>query len=90
MKRVIFDIILFISVFILPWWISAILLLVGIFLFKQFYEFIIASLVMYSLFSAPNSSRLISNPFFITSLIGLVYVGVQLLKVRMIVYKNEI
>lgn len=86
MKRVLFDILLFISVFTLPWWVSMILLLIGIFKFKNFYEFIIAIIFMYSLFRT-DTDLLISSPYFVLSVAFVFYIGVQYLKSNMIAYK---
>jgi len=87
MKRVIFDIILFISVFIFPWWISAILLLGGIFLFNKFYEFIIASVIIFALYSVPGV-RWISSPVIFSLFIIIFYIMVEYFKNRIILYKK--
>lgn len=89
MKRVIFDIILILSVFIMPWWVSALLALGGIFVFKQFYEFIIAGIIMYSLYAIPEGNRM-SSPFWFSLSISLIYIIVQFSKRHIILYKNEI
>lgn len=89
MKRVIFDVLMFLSVFILPWWITAILALVGIFLFKKFYEFLVVSAIVYALFAIP-STRFIASPFWYPLTIGIIYIGVQFLRRHIILYKNEI
>ncbi|MEK7105827.1 MAG: hypothetical protein AAB895_00535 [Patescibacteria group bacterium] len=89
MKRVIFDIVLFISVFTMPWWLTVILAFVGIFSFKHFYEFIIVGIVMYSLFAIPGTN-FISNPVYVSLIIGIVYIGIQYLRSNMIIYNNEI
>lgn len=86
MRRVFFDIVLFVSLFVLPWWVSMILLLVGIFKFKDFYEFIIAIVIMYSLYRT-NTDLLISSPYFVFSIVLVFYIAVQYLKSNMIVYK---
>lgn len=89
MKRAIFDILLFLSVFTMPWWISVILAFVGIFTFKQFYEFILVWIIMYSIFAIPNT-RLISSPLWFSLIVGMVYVSIQYVRQYMIIYKNEI
>jgi hypothetical protein len=87
MKRVIFDIILFISVFIFPWWISFLFLLIGIFAFKNFYEFIIADVIIYSLYSIPGD-RLITSPIFFSLVIIILYITIQIIKNNIILYKK--
>lgn len=87
MKRVCFDIVLFISIFIFPWWISALLMVVGISIFTNFYEFIITGSIIYSLYSIP-SERIISNPLFYVTVVSVVYFGIQYLKDNIITYKK--
>jgi len=87
MKRVVFDIILFVSVFIFPWWVSGLLLLIGIFIFNHFYEFIFTSVIIYSLFAIPNG-RLISSPAFFSLFIIFLFIFIQIIKDNIIVYKK--
>lgn len=89
MKRVIFDIILFISVFIFPWWISALMLLVGIFVFNNFYEFIVASVINFSLYST-GDGRIISSVVYFPLIIITIYITIQFIKSNIILYKNNI
>ena len=86
-KRVIFDVILFISVFVLPWWISVLLLFIGIFAFSNFYEFIIANVIIYSLYSNLGD-RLISSPIFFSSIIIILYIIIQSIRNNIILYKK--
>jgi hypothetical protein len=88
MKRIIFDIILFTSVFIFPWWISILLLFVGIFIFDNFYEFIIASVIIYALYSVPEHG-LISSPIFFSSVIIILYIIIQSIRNNIILYKKR-
>ena len=87
MKRVIFDAVLFISVFIFPWWISVFLMLAGIFIFNNFYEFIVASIVIYSLHAVPGA-MLISSPAFFSLIIIISYIIFQTIKDNIILYKK--
>lgn len=89
MKRVIFDIVLFIAIFVFPWWVSAFLLCIGVFIFKNFYEFIVACVIVYSLYSVPNGTW-ISNQAFFSALIIVLYIIIQIIKNNIILYKNEI
>ncbi|TSD03054.1 MAG: hypothetical protein Athens071416_314 [Parcubacteria group bacterium Athens0714_16] len=59
MIRFLADIILFLSIFIFPWWVSLLLILFCIFVFNNFYEalffaFFIDSAYSLSLFSSVN------------------------------------
>jgi len=87
MKRVIFDIVLFISVFIFPWWISIPLVFIGIFLFSNFYEFIVASVIVYSLY-AIEGDRLISSPIFFSLAIIFLYIFIQIIRSNIILYRK--
>ncbi len=88
MKRLLFDSMLFVSVFILPWWITVSLAFIGMFLFKNFYEFLCVSIVMYTLFAVPGDRFITSRVWFPIS-ISLLYIGLQAFRSRMIVYNNE-
>ena len=87
MKRLIVDILLFISIFILPWWVTAILGFFGLFLFKHFYEFLIISAMIYALFSIPGD-KLIDSKIWFPVIIGIIYIGSQILRRYIILYKN--
>jgi hypothetical protein len=87
MKRVIFDIVLFLSLFIFPWWISVFLVIVGIFLFDNFYEFIVSGVIFFSLYRAPGD-RLISSPIVFALGLVLVFVIIQYIKSNIIFYKK--
>ena len=86
MKRVVFDILLLISLFLLPWWVSALFACVGIFLFIQFYEFVGVGVIIYSLYTVPEN-MFITKPFWFAGALCLVYVGIQILREYLIVYK---
>ena len=88
-KRVIFDIIAILSVLILPWWLTAIIALIGIFVFSRFYEFIALGLGMYVLYAIPGSG-ILSSPIWFTMLLLLVYIGIQFIRRYIVLYKNEI
>jgi hypothetical protein len=87
MKRVIFDFALFFSVLILPWWVSAILLLIGVFIFKKFYEFMVASVIIYSLYSVPKEG-IIYSPIFFTLVLIALFILIEYIKERIILYKK--
>lgn len=87
MRRVIFDIGLFISIFIFPWWFSVLLILIGIFTFSNFYEFIVVGVIIFSLYSIPGD-RIISSPIIFSLGIILLYVIIQSIRNNIILYKK--
>lgn len=89
MKRVIFDIVLFVSVFTLPWWVPAILALIGMFMFVQFYEFLGVGIIIYALYAIPGT-RVIASPIWFPICISIVYIAIQFARRYIILYKNEI
>ncbi|MDD3662632.1 MAG: hypothetical protein PHT84_02080 [Candidatus Pacebacteria bacterium] len=88
MKRGFFDIALFLALFILPWWVSVFLALVGIFLFKNFYEFIITGFVIYSIYIIPGSG-IITSPFIFPLVIIILYFIIQTIRKQIILYNNN-
>ena len=86
-KRILFDILLFLSIFILPWWVMVIIVFIGIFIFKNFYEFIFAFIAMYSLYIIPNS-RL--TPFWFSLAISVIYISIQSFRHYIILYNHDI
>jgi hypothetical protein len=88
MKRVIFDILLIIFIFILPWWVGVILAVVGIFLFDKFYEFIATLVILYSLYLIEGTTKT-SSIIFAGVLINALYFGIQILKSRISFYKSD-
>lgn len=86
MKRGIFDIIFFLSLFILPWWIGVIFAFIGIFLFKDFYEFIVSGIIIYSLYIIPGNG-LITSPIFFSAILIILYIGIQAFRSKIILYK---
>lgn len=86
MNRVIFDIFLFLSVFLLPWWVVLILSLVGIFIFDQYYESVVAMILLQVLYSGLGS-RVISSTFYYPLIIIIVYYLLTVLK-KFILIKN--
>lgn len=87
MKRALFDIILFLSLFLLPWWVSVILAVAGIFFFVEYYEFMIAGVILYSLYSVPEVA-FITKPIWFAVTISIVYIGIQSLRRRLILYQS--
>lgn len=54
-KRVICDIVLFTSLFLAPWWGTAILAAVFMVLFRHYWEGVIAAIFIDTLYSMPNT-----------------------------------
>ncbi|PIQ92270.1 MAG: hypothetical protein COV70_00985 [Parcubacteria group bacterium CG11_big_fil_rev_8_21_14_0_20_39_22] len=52
--RVFYDLIFFLSIFTLPWWIVAIMAIVGLLIFKVFYEFLISAFVYENTYGASD------------------------------------
>jgi len=86
-KRIIFDILLFLSIFILPWWITVILIFIGIFIFKNFYEFIGSFVIIYSLYVIPGVKI---SPFWFSLILSIIYISIQAFRNYIILYKNDI
>lgn len=89
MKRIIFDISMFLSLFIFPWYVAVILALIGIFIFTQFYEFIGVGIIIYALYTIPGDS-LLTSPLWFPVFVSLLYIGIQIARRYIILYKNEI
>jgi len=80
--RLLFDIIVALSLFIAPWWLSVILALFGLFYFSFFIEFIMVGFIFDSLFGVRLQSFF--NFYFIyTTAFGLFFILVESLKNRL-------
>jgi len=88
MKRVIFDVVFFLSLFTFPWWVVVILAFLGIFLFNNFIEFIISGVVIYALYVIPGKG-FINSPIYFSLIILLLYIIIQAFRSRIILYKND-
>ena len=53
-KRIFFDLILLVAVFYTPWWVVAVLGLIGAFYCSQYYEVIVAGLLIDILYGASS------------------------------------
>jgi len=72
MKRVLFDIFLILGLFLLPWWVGFILAFIGIFLFKNFYEFIFFGILIYIIYGF-DGYRLLFQEFWIAVILVLIF-----------------
>lgn len=89
MKRVLFDIIIFFSLFALPWWATAIFAFVGMFVFPQFFEFIAVWVIIYAM-HAIAGPQIITSPVWFPVIVCTIFAFVQILRQHIILYKNEI
>jgi len=88
MKRVIFDFLLILSLFLAPWWVSVLLMVALVLLFDNFYEFIFSAIILYGLYSFSNV-RSITYIIIYAIVVNILYFGIQLIKSRIILYKNK-
>jgi len=72
----------------LPWWVGSIFALVGIFVFKNYIEFIISGIIIYSLYII-SAKGLINSPIYFSAIILILYLGIQMLRHRIILYNND-
>lgn len=87
LKRIILDIVLILSVFILPWWVTAIVALAGMFMFAGYYEFLVVAVMMHSLYGIHGTGFAASAAFFyVTALF--IFVAIQLLRNNIIFYQK--
>lgn len=89
MKRVIFDILLFLFMFLLPWWATLAWAVIGLFVFMNFYEFLISSIIIYTISTIPPNA-IWSKSLIVYSSIIIFYLLVQYLRRHIILYKDEI
>lgn len=87
-KRIIFDLILFVLLFILPWWISIFLLFIGFFIFKNFYEFILGFIILFELNSLSLTKNNIYYLIIFSLLINILFFILKSIKSKIILYKN--
>lgn len=69
-KRIAYDLFLLLSLLLLPWWVSSLLLLLGLCLFSSWYECLIGALILDTLFN-PSDGSFLHSFFFTLSASGL-------------------
>ncbi len=52
LKRSVIDVILILSAFMMPWWITALAACIALFYFESFYEIVVLGLIIDSLYNA--------------------------------------
>lgn len=87
MRRVFWDILLLLCIFILPWWVTLLLAFTGLFCFISYYEFIGVLIIIHILYSVPNDGFL-SSPIWFSLFTIFVFTAVQILKRYIIFYKQ--
>lgn len=87
MWRIIFDFILYVSVFLFPWWFALILAIVGLLLFRSFYEIIFLGIVIDSLYNA-STHRFYGLEFIVTFISIILFTIIEMLKRRVRIHRN--
>lgn len=83
MKRVIWGVLMIVSVFILPWWIVFLLCLASLFYFERFYEVIIIALIADVIY---GSYLYFGYPYLITLTSVLIFYTISRFKNNLIAY----
>jgi hypothetical protein len=87
MKRAFFDIILCIGLFALPWYATAILAIIGMFLFDRFYEYLGIAVFVYALYGVEGLGWF-SDPLWYSVSVLALYLGLQELRRSIIFYTS--
>ncbi len=83
--RIIVDIVLFISIFTAPWWLTIALAIVSLFIIHGFYEVLIIAVLLDGFHGVPGVSFFGYNLFF-TTVISVAFVLTTLIKPRLNFY----
>jgi len=86
-KRILFDLFVLLSIFILPWWVSVLMVFVGIFVFDNFYEFILTAIIIYSLYNNGNISSL--SPVIFLGIIVIIFFIFEFIRSRTVFYDSK-
>lgn len=87
MKRAFFDLSLFIAILFLPWWASIFMAIVGLFIFRNFYEYLAFGVFSFVLYST-SSVRAVSSPVYFALILTLSFAFIQIIKRNIIFYKK--
>jgi hypothetical protein len=82
MRRIFADIVLFLSIFFVPWWLVVAFAVVGLFTFSSFYEILFLGIVLDSLYNAPIAPFR-HFQFVVTLLCVFLFVVIEALKRRL-------
>jgi len=81
--RIVIDVLLLISIFILPWWFTVIAAAISIFFFKFFLESVVAALIVDVLY-APSS--FVAGFYLITLGMVFIFIFFQIIRKKLIFY----
>lgn len=85
MQRVIFSLVLIVLFFLIPWYLVALFTLVGLFLFDDYYEFFLISILIYSVYTP---MYYFITPFIFAISILIIFFGLNYLKKYIILYQK--
>jgi hypothetical protein len=87
MKRVFFDIVLFLTILFLPWWAGFLMAFIGLFVFNNFYEYLAYGVIIF-IFYGPMSNRFISSPVYFSLILTTSFALIEFIKTNIIFYKK--
>jgi len=85
MQRVVFSLVLIVLFFLLPWYLVALFTLAGLFLFDDYYEFFLISILIYSIYTPVYY---FITPFIFSISILIIFFGLNYLKKYIILYQK--
>ncbi len=85
LKRTLFDVVLVIGIFTLPWYATVILSIIGVFLFESFYEYLVINTVVYALYGGAGLG-VFSDPLVYAIIIIGLFIGITELRRSVIFY----
>ncbi len=87
-KRILFDLVLFLGIFLAPFWLQVLLALFCLFYFRNYIEFVFVFLILDLVYSAPEGRYFGIRLFtFFVSIV--VFAGAQFLKTKVSYYKDQ-
>lgn len=87
MNRIVLNIALIISMFLLPWWITILLCILGIVFFANFYESIIIFLILYGIYGYGDNGILRSK-FYLPLILFVIFYTFSFIKKQFIFYQK--
>lgn len=86
LNRILFGIILIISAFVLQWWISFVLSLIGLFYFKKLYEVIAVGIILDSLYGVGIKIPILESfDFFFTIILMIALILISKFKTGLLI-----
>ena len=85
--RLLANVLLCLAVFMVPWWVVALIALVALIAFERFYEALIAGVIMDALFSMPTTASFPAWSFVFFAGSAIAFLLVELAKRRMRVFE---